>query len=52
VPFSVASRRAGDIASCYASVDFSAKQLGWRATRDLKDMCESSWRFQQQAQQV
>jgi UDP-glucose 4-epimerase len=48
VPFSVAPRRAGDIASCYASVDFSAQQLGWRASRDLKEMCESSWRFQQQ----
>jgi UDP-glucose 4-epimerase len=47
VPFSVAPRRTGDIASCYASVDFSAKQLGWRATRDLKEMCESGWRFQQ-----
>jgi UDP-glucose 4-epimerase len=52
VPFSVAPRRAGDIASCYASVDFSAKQLQWHATRDLKEMCESSWRFQQQAQQI
>jgi UDP-glucose 4-epimerase len=51
VPFSVAPRRTGDIASCYASVDFSAKQLGWRATRDLKDMCESGWRFAQQVEQ-
>lgn len=52
VPFSVAPRRAGDIASCYASVELSAKKLQWRATRDLKEMCESGWRFQQQAQQV
>jgi UDP-glucose 4-epimerase len=52
VPFSVAPRRAGDIASCYASVDFSVTKLLWHAKRDLKEMCESSWRFQQQAQQV
>ena len=52
VPFSVAPRRAGDIASCYASVEFSAQQLGWRASRDLKEMCESSWRFQQHTQQA
>ena len=51
VPFSVAPRRTGDIASCYASVDFSAQQLGWRASRDLKEMCERSWRFQQHTQQ-
>jgi UDP-glucose 4-epimerase len=52
VPFSVAPRRPGDIASCYASVDFSAKKLQWRATRDLKEMCESVWRFQQRLHQV
>ncbi len=47
VPYTVAPRRAGDIASCYASVEFSAQTLNWRATRSLKDMCESSWKFQQ-----
>jgi UDP-glucose 4-epimerase len=52
VPFSVAPRRTGDIASCYASVEFSAQQLGWHASRDLKEMCESSWRFQQHTQQA
>ena len=47
VPYTVVPRRAGDIASCYASVEFSAQTLNWRATRSLKDMCESSWKFQQ-----
>lgn len=50
VPYKIAPRRAGDIASSYASVDFAAKELGWKATRDLKQMCESSWKFQQGAQ--
>lgn len=49
VPFHIAPRRAGDIASCYASTAHATEQLGWRATRELKDMCESSWYFQQQA---
>jgi UDP-glucose 4-epimerase len=49
VPFSVAPRRAGDIASCYASVNFSVKKLHWHAKRDLTEMCASSWRFQQRA---
>jgi UDP-glucose 4-epimerase len=49
VPFEIAPRRAGDIASCYASVEHSAQQLQWRAKRDLKAMCETSWRFQQRA---
>ena len=49
VPYKIAPRRAGDIASSYASVDFAAKALGWKATRDLKQMCENSWKFQQSA---
>ena len=49
VPYKIAPRRAGDIASSYASVDFAAQALGWQATRDLKQMCESSWKFQQSA---
>ena len=47
VPFHIAPRRAGDIASCYASTALATRELGWSAKRDLKDMCESSWRFQQ-----
>ena len=49
VPFEIAPRRAGDIASCYASVEHAAQQLQWRAKLDLKVMCETSWRFQQRA---
>jgi len=52
VPFHIAPRRAGDIASCYASTVLAAEQLGWTAKRDLKAMCDSSWHFQQQAAQT
>lgn len=47
LPYQFAPRRPGDIASCYARVDFAASELGWRATRGLKEMCESTWQFQQ-----
>ena len=47
--YQIAPRRPGDIASCFAKVDFAASELGWRATLGLKDMCESTWRFQQRA---
>ena len=46
VPFKIAPRRVGDIASCYASTALAAEQLGWSASRALKEMCESSWKFQ------
>lgn len=50
VSHQIVARRPGDIAACYAKVDHAASILGWRARRGLKDMCESSWHFQQQQQ--
>jgi UDP-glucose 4-epimerase len=46
VPFAIAPRRAGDIASCYAKADKAKELLGWQAKRTVQDMCESTWKFQ------
>ena len=46
VPFGIAPRRAGDVASCYANADKAKKQLGWQAKRTLEEMCRSTWNFQ------
>lgn len=46
VPYAVAPRRAGDIASCYADPAAAAELLGWRAERGLAAMCEDAWRWQ------
>ena len=46
IPYKVVSRRVGDIASCYASVDKAKQILGWSARRSLLDMCNSSWSFE------
>lgn len=46
VPYQVAPRRAGDIASCYADPAAAAELLGWRAERGLRAMCEDAWRWQ------
>jgi UDP-glucose 4-epimerase len=32
-------RRKGDVAACYASVSKVRLELGWAATRDLRDIC-------------
>ena len=45
IPYHIAPRRAGDIASCYANTDRAARLLGWKATRDIEDMCRDGWRF-------
>ena len=46
IPYEIAPRRPGDIATCYADPSLAAELLGWRATRGLQDMCADAWRWQ------
>ena len=46
VPYKIAPRRPGDIATCYAAPGKSAQVLGWTATHTLEDMCRDSWNWQ------
>lgn len=46
VAYTVAHRRPGDIAACYADPSKAAALLGWRAERNLADMCADAWRWQ------
>jgi len=46
VPYEIAPRRTGDLASYYASPDKSAEILGWRAQYGLEDMCRDAWNWQ------
>ncbi|MEM0911131.1 MAG: UDP-glucose 4-epimerase GalE [Pseudomonadota bacterium] len=46
IPYTIAPRRSGDIASCYADPTLAANELGWKAMKGLKEMCEDSWRWQ------
>ena len=46
VPYRIASRRDGDVASCFASPERAARELGWKAERGLDAMCASSWNFE------
>jgi UDP-glucose 4-epimerase len=46
VPYEIVPRRAGDIAECWADSTSAETLFGWRATRDLAQMCEDSWRWQ------
>jgi UDP-glucose 4-epimerase len=49
IPYEIVGRRQGDVAASYADVTKAADELGWKATRDLADMCRDSWRWQQSA---
>ena len=46
VKYVFAARRDGDIDICYASPEKAEKELGFKAKRTLKEMCESSYQFE------
>ena len=46
IPYAIAPRRPGDIATCYADPSKSEKILGWKAEKNLQDMCRDSWNWQ------
>ncbi|TMV55251.1 UDP-glucose 4-epimerase GalE, partial [Thioclava sp. BHET1] len=45
LPYKVAPRREGDLACYYGDPSKAADLLGFRAERDLDNMCETSWRW-------
>lgn len=47
VPYEVAERRPGDIATCYADPAHASAVLGWEASRGIEQMCADGWRWQQ-----
>ena len=46
LPYKIVDRRPGDIATCYADPAKSAQMLGWKAEKNLSDMCRDSWNWQ------
>jgi UDP-glucose 4-epimerase len=46
VPYRIAPRRPGDIATCYANPAKAWDKLGWRAERSIYEMMIDSWRWQ------
>lgn len=46
IPYQFVDRRPGDIAICYANPTKAEKVLGWRAEKDLNEMCKDSWKWQ------
>ena len=46
IPFRFMGRRAGDIASCYASTDLASTLFSWRSQRTIQEACADAWRWQ------
>jgi UDP-glucose 4-epimerase len=45
LPHQIMPRRAGDIAEMYADVERAKQVLGFEVSRDMDDMCASSWNW-------
>lgn len=46
IPYQIQPRRAGDAAEAYADPSLSKTLLGWKAQRDLEQMCQDAWNWQ------
>lgn len=46
VPYRIAPRRSGDIATCYADPTKAKRELGWKVRRGLDEMMQDTWRWQ------
>lgn len=46
IPYEIAGRRSGDIAVSYADVSKAERELGWKATRTVEDMCRDAWGYE------
>lgn len=46
IPYEIVSRRVGDVATCFSSVDKAKALLGWQTKRTIEEMCSSGWLWQ------
>ena len=46
IEYKIVERRPGDLDVCYSDATKAYEELGWKAERDLLEMCEDSWRWQ------
>lgn len=48
LPYTLAPRRAGDVAAYWADPQHARIALGWTAEQTIDDMCQDTWRWQSQ----
>jgi UDP-glucose 4-epimerase len=46
IPYIITDRRPGDTDKCYADPNKAFRELGWKAEKNLEDMCRDSWNWQ------
>lgn len=45
VPYEIKDRRPGDIDACYADPSYAYEKLGWKAEKDINEMCLDAYNF-------
>lgn len=45
IKYNIVERRPGDIAVCYANPNKAFNELGWKAEKDIDDMCRDSYNY-------
>lgn len=45
VPYEIKQRRKGDIDACYADPSYAYEKLGWKAEKDIEEMCMDAYNF-------
>lgn len=46
IPYEIAARRSGDVASCYADPALALLEMAWKTHRGIEDMCRDGWAWQ------
>ncbi len=46
INYKIAPRREGDIAECYSDPTKAEKELGFKATKTIEDMCKDAWNYE------
>jgi len=46
IPYVMTDRRPGDVAALYADPSKAARELNWKATRGIQNICADTWRWQ------
>ncbi len=46
IPYKIMPRRPGDVAECYADPSYANEFLGFKATKNIDDMCRDAMRWQ------
>ena len=43
--YEIKERRPGDIDACYADPSYAYEKLGWKAEKDINEMCRDAYNF-------